>query len=438
MEWSARESLPQANQHALTLFLLLTLFFGLLTAVGYLFSPVLFPLMGYGFEPEGKKLGIVLEKFLIFLILIDGSSILFMAILQAQKRFFSLQLAPVFINIITILLLLFFHEKLGIYTLVWGFLLGTLGKAIFMAVSIHQSGFRFFGKLTFDRTKISAFFLLALPLLGSELIANVNLLVDQVMATSLAAGAVSTLRYAFRVNDMPIQIVILALSNAIFPFVIEKVLQKDLEGLRYYFNQLIIFLGLLTLPIIGLVLLFSQEVIGILFQRGAFDLRATQQTAQTLLFYNLGLFFYAYAFANGVFFSALKDNKPLFYMGCLSVILNIVFNLIFMRFFGVKGIALSTTFTMGVATILFMYLIKNRIKLSFARIAANFGRLVVAAVSMFAIGALLKSYGLDWGIDRIYYVPVITMVVLAWYFGVCWALKTEELQFFLDLFRQRK
>lgn len=321
-------------------------------------------------------------------------------------------------------------------TLAWGFLLGTLGKVFYMAFMLGRGGGNFFGRLNFDRSKLLAFFFLAVPLLGSELISNANLVIDQVMATTLDPGSVSTLRYAFRINDMPIQVIIMAISIAIFPFISEQALKGDYKAMGDVFKQSVIFLGFLTLPIICLVLIFSQEVVAILFERGAFDHNATKQTAQTLLFYSLGLFFLAYAFINGAFFSALKKTKTLFYMGCLTVTLNITFNVLFMRIWGVKGIALSTTFTLGIVAFLFMFLLNQKIQIDFGRVRANFSRLLLAAAGMYGAGFYLKNYLVDAGIDKFFYLPAITIVISSGYLFMCWILRTEELTLYLNIMQK--
>jgi len=438
IEWSNKLSPQQANSDALSVMFIAFLLLGLITALCYLLSPVILTLVGYGFGPKERALGIAVERFLVFLILIEGTGILFASILQARKRFFDFQVSFLFVNIAIIISLVFFQKRLGIHALVWGFLLGTLCKIIYMAVALHRNGFHLFSKIVFDRSKLLAFFYLVLPLLGSELVVNVNLLIDQVMATQLPAGSVSTLRYAFRINDMPIQIIILAVAVAIFPFISERALEKDYDGLRHLFNQSVIFLGFLTFPIISLVTLFAQDVVGILFQRGAFDIHATEQTAETFFFYSLGLFFLSYTFINSTFFSGLKDTKPLFYIGCLSTFMNILLNLLFMSYFGVKGIALSTTITMLIVSLISVFLLNRRIKIVFSRLISNLLRIIIASTCALGLGFGLKWLSIDYGIDRLLYVPLITIVVLLCYLLVCWILKTEELIFFMNLFRKEK
>jgi putative peptidoglycan lipid II flippase len=282
LEWKRRLSVEEADRQALSLMLLLALFFGLTAAACSLLSPLLMPLIGYGFDPVQMRLGITMERFLAFLIVIEGVGISFIGILQAEKRFQQIQISPLFINL-TIILLLLSYRALGIFTLVWGFLLGAFFRVLYLGGMLHRGGFGF-RAAPIDGAELSRFLYLALPMLGSQLIANMNLMVDQVMATDLAPGSVSALRYAYRLNDMPIQIVIMAVTAAIFPFISERALENDREGLAHIFKQSVIFLGFLTLPVICLVALFSNELVAILFERGAFDPEATHRTAGAFLF----------------------------------------------------------------------------------------------------------------------------------------------------------
>ncbi len=428
LEWSHDSSTERANNYALYIFYRVSIFFGALTIIGFILSPVIFPALGYGLAPEQKVLGIGIERLLVFLFLFDGTGVVLVGLLHAQKRFFNLYLAPTFINA-TVILFIVLGSRYGIYSLVRGILLGTLFKFAYMALSLRNSGFRFVAKVSMDKQKLAYFVLLALPLLGSELIVNSNILIDMMMATQLPAGSVSTLKYAGRINDLPIHVVIMAISKAIFPFISNQAIEKDYEGLRDIFKHSVTLLGFITFPIIAMVGLFSSDIVALLLQRGAFDAHAAQQTAQTLVFYNIGLFFAAYAFINGVFFTALKDTKPLFYLGCLTMVLNILFNFIFMRIFGVKGIALSTSVTLGIVCSVFFVLLKRRLQVTgLSNTFAQLLKIAIASVCMFALGlAFRKCLGFV-ELNRFLGLTISGLFVTSCYLCLAWLFRIEEVK----------
>lgn len=123
-------------------------------------------------------------------------------------------------------------------------------------------------------------------------------------------------------------------------------------------------------------------------------------------------------------------------MGCLTVTMNITFNVLFMRIWGVKGIALSTTFTLGIVAFLFMFLLNQRIQIDFMRIMANFSRLLLAAAGMYGAGFYLKNYLVGAGTDKLFYLPAITIVISSGYLLVCWILRTEELSLYLNIIKK--
>ena len=124
------------------------------------------------------------------------------------------------------------------------------------------------------------------------------------------------------------------------------------------------------------------------------------------------------------------------YMGFLSILLNFTLNALFMRLFGVKGIALSTTFTLGIIVTCFMVLLKRRIRIVFTRIRYNLLRILIAVAGMMGPGWLLKSYLAGAGINRFIYFPLVSLVLLVVYLGLCWIMRTEELVFYLKLWQR--
>lgn len=426
LEWRNR-STHEADSHATWLVYLAALFFAVLTLFCFVFAPGIIHTIGYGFNPEEKQMGVIMERVLILLIFIDGAGILFRGILHARKLFFHLYVAPIFVNI-AIVLFLIYDMGLDIYVLVWGFLVGTLIKTVYMGVALRRERFEFGTPIPFDLQKMKAFWLLAFPMLGSQLIANSNMLVDQVMATQLSAGSVSALRYAFRINDFPIQVVITAISRAIFPFISEEAAVGNQDNLQRIFKYALIFLGFLTIPITCLMVLFSQDLVVLLLKRGAFDMEAARLTAQALVCYSLGLFFYAYTFINGTFFAALQKTKMLLYMGIVSIFLNVLFNFLFIYFWGAKGIALSSSATMGIISIWFIFLLKRHLGITnLSQTLSSFIPIMLAAAGMLGTGLIMiHSFELT-SISRLFYVPIAAVSASLCYVGIIWIFRTADL-----------
>jgi len=84
-------------------------------------------------------------------------------------------------------------------------------------------------------------------------------------------------------------------------------------------------------------------LIGILFQRGAFTAADTKVVGRVLAFLALQIPFYLAAQLGVRFISALKRNSVLMVIAGINLVVNVIFNLILMKYEGVAGIALSTS-----------------------------------------------------------------------------------------------
>jgi putative peptidoglycan lipid II flippase len=171
---------------------------------------------------------------------------------------------------------------------------------------------------------------------------------------------------------------------------------------------------LLAIPITIYVLVFAEEIVTVLLRRGAFDADAASLTALTLRFYSLGLFFHAYTFINAVFFSAFRMGGVLLRLGIVTLMLNAAFNWSFLALLkGPQAIALSTTVTMAIVSVMFLQLLSGRLERG---TTSGLGRdiALVSLVSGAAGGVCLALAGLA---AHHSLPPIVTLGVLSSLFG---------------------
>lgn len=425
-DWQ-QHSFAKANEKSLSVLYGNVLVLSCLTILAYFTVPYIFPLFGYGFVAEQVELGIQIQRWLILLFVLNAFGITFLGILQARKQFFYYSSAPLLINI-TLIFFLFFGTHLGIYALVFGFLLGTFFKVLYLAVNLIRSGYRFF-PFRLDPSTIKSYYFLALPMIGSEMIATSNLFVDQVMATQLETGSVSSLIYAFRIYSLPSQLIVVVIISALLPYFSQYVSRNDFDGLRNMFKNTVVFAGFVSFPIIALFLLFSNEIVSMLLERGAFDAKATLVTGGNLFYYSFGIFFQAFTLTNGAILIAIKNTKPLIFLASLSFTLNILLNFVLMQYMGVQGIALSTSITLFfIVIIAYMILIKLIDYGNSLQIIKNIFLLLVTSVALLFFGQALLSYTNIYNLAEYVYVFLISIVVSALYIAIVWKFRTREIE----------
>ena len=182
------------------------------------------------------------------------------------------------------------------------------------------------------------------PMLGGALLMGSTDLVDQSMAAMLPAGSVSALNYARKIVNLFVVLGAIPLGTAALPYFSQMVASRDWAGCRRTLKVYTRSILLVTVPItLGLVV-FSPLLIKIVFQRGAFTAADTSVVSRVQACLSLQIPFYILVSLGVRFVSALKRNSVLVAIAAVNMVLNAVLNYILMKYAGVAGIALSTSF----------------------------------------------------------------------------------------------
>ena len=154
---------------------------------------------------------------------------------------------------------------------------------------------------------------------------------------------------------------------------------------------------------VGLIVL-AKPIVEIAFQRGGFDATATIMTSQALIFYSLGLVAMALRLLITRVYYSLQDTKTPMINGAMSVGLNIVLNLILVKFMAHAGLAFATSIATTIATLLMFYGLKKKIgslgakSYIFTFIKSGLASVVMGGVAYFTYHGL---YGLL-GVSKLY------------------------------------
>jgi putative peptidoglycan lipid II flippase len=112
--------------------------------------------------------------------------------------------------------------------------------------------------------------------------------------------------------------------------------------------------ALVSAPIAIALIAGSHLLIRIALQHGAFGPRDTVVVTPVLAMYAIQIPFFVTSRVFYRFLVAMRRTDLIFYCGAINLVLDIVLNLILMRWFGVAGIALATSLW-TVSTFLFLW-----------------------------------------------------------------------------------
>ena len=319
-----------------------------LTARGF------FPLIASNFGPAKLELSERLFYALLPLVLITGIATNCTAVLNTFDRFALPALAPIATPAFVILGALLLSGRVGIWAMVYSTLAGALVHAAMVAWMMEAHGYRlrllWHGTTEATREVARQYG----PVLLSGVVASGGLLVDQSMAAMLPAGSVSALAYANRFVSVVITLLAGAISSAVAPHFSRMIAHRDWSGCRHTLKTWVRLTALVSAPIALVLVAGSRLLIRLTFQHGAFGPRDTTLVTPVLAMYALQIPFFVSSRVFYRFLVAMRRTDLIFYCGVLNLALDIVLNLILMRWFGVAGIALATSLW-TVSTFVFLW-----------------------------------------------------------------------------------
>jgi len=325
-----------------------------------LLAPYVLPIMASGFGPE--KLALTTSLFYLFLpaLVISGLSTIWKAILNAGERFALVALAPIMIPVVAVAVLLVMGGVWGIYALAVGTVIGFVLEAGLLALSLKRRKFsllpRWYGMYPAMRKVINQ----CPPLLATYVFMGSAVFVDQAMAAVLGSGSVSTLNYANRVVGPLLEVGGLALGTAVLPHLSRMSAADDWRGVRHTLKTYTRLILLTTVPLTLILVYFSEPLVSLLFQRGAFTAEDTHLVAQVQAALLLQLPFYMLSTLLVQLVYSTHSNRALMVSAIVSLLLDVVLNYALMQYFGVVGIALSTVFVY-IGTLVFLLVMYRRV-----------------------------------------------------------------------------
>jgi putative peptidoglycan lipid II flippase len=338
-----REGHEPAQQLLSNSMLWMCVLLGLVSAGMALSARSLFPLIASHYSAEKLDLGVHLFYGLLPVVLITGIATNCTAVLNTLDRFALPALVTAATPLAIILCSVLLSSRCGIWAMVYASLAGALIHAVAVAGMMDAHGYRFrlhwYGMSEATREVGRQYG----PVLLSGVVASGGLLIDQSMAAMLPAGSVSALVYASRFVSVVLTLLAGALSTAVTPYFAHMIAFQDWAGCRSTLRTWVRLTLLVSVPITLAMMAGSRLLIQITLQHGLFGPRDTAVVTPVLVMYALQIPFFVASRVFYRFLVAMRRTDLILYCGTLNLALDIVLNLILMRWLGVAGIALATS-----------------------------------------------------------------------------------------------
>jgi putative peptidoglycan lipid II flippase len=433
---------------ASSIFWLMLLGLGGLTALFILIAPWVMGLFNYGPNELNGPLAIGLARILFPTVVILGLTGVVVGILNSYDHFTMPALSPVAWNLVILLGLALGAEhatlkstKLYIYAV--SILIATIVQFLLPLPWLRGRDGQLHLVIDIRDPAVKRTFVLMVPVtIGLGLI-NINAVIDQLFATHFLNKNVAptAIVSAFRLYMLPQGVFSVAVATVLFPLLSRHASRQDWEGFKRTVATGLRLITFLLLPASVAAAVLATPIVRLLYQRGAFHPWQTPIVAASLAAFALGLTFNGtMLMLNRGFFSLQQPWIPS-WVAFGNLGLNAVLDAVFYRF-GIWGIPLSTSLVNIAGTAALLFFFRRRMGgFGLGETARSFVRVCLASALLAAVGWGVWRL-LDSGLGRSLPAQIVSLgfglgLGYAAFFGACRLLGVRELETLLRLRRAR-
>ena len=320
------------------------------TALAMIFMPFLLSvLLRESFTADADKfeLSVTMTRIMFPYLFCMSLVAMFSGMLNALRHYFFAAIVPVLLNVILIVVL-YFGMTLGLdaktigLLLAWGVFVSGFAQLALLYVGIRREGMH----MTLRSPRFSPAVKRLLILMGPGLVTGgvlqINLLIGTVIATA-QDGANALLNYADRLNQLPLGVIGIAVGVVLLPELSRALKAGDKAEADKLQNRSLEFALALTLPAAVGFMVIPDDIVRLLYERGAFGADATRQTAAALLAFATGLPAYVMIKVFQPAFFAREDMRTPLYFSVVMVLVNVIVSLALFPSMGHVAIAVGTS-----------------------------------------------------------------------------------------------
>ena len=369
--------------------------------------------------------------------------VMFSSVIQIQtsylqyKGVFLPQIIAGYTMSMSIIVFIILSKKVGIYLLPFGYLVGYFLQMVLQRQFMKRVGYRHRIDVHFSQTARDIARFAPMVFVGG-MVSYINQFIDKMFATSLSEGSVSSLNYAVLVQAMIISVTGTVITTLIYPELTRAAAGGELKAFENMLKRGISLIIIITVPFAFGIMAFHNEVVQVIFERGAFGSASTDMTSSAFLCYGIGIVFSALNALIVQAYYSLKDMKTSVWCGMLGVAVNISMDWLLIKLMGNAGLALASSLAALVNTVTLILLFRKkyagiRMFESAKKVAA-----VTAAAGIAVISARIVYSALAYAVwmPRLCYLLLAVASAGIIYCALLWKMGIEEAEMVKKMFRR--
>lgn len=363
LEITKRENREKAELFAGTVLKTLAIGISCISIVLAVAAPVILKFIVPGFSQDLFDVTVLLTRIMLITPVFFTISGVFSSIQNASQFFLGLSIAPIIYNLSIVGGILLFSKSFGVYGVAWGVVVGALLHMSVQLPGLLRNGFHFrFGSHPGQKKNLREMILLSLPRLAGMSVSQISLVIDTIIASTLAVGSISIINFANNIEGLPLGMIGVTVSIVSFTALSQAHILGNKALFREEIQKSLERVLLLLLPISAGIIILAKPLVSVLLGYGAFTAVDVTQTATTLIAFSIGLSTGGIVFILARAFYAVKDTITPVCVGIAAVVTNIILSLVMTRVFhfATTGLALSNSAADFInASLLFIILSKK-------------------------------------------------------------------------------
>jgi putative peptidoglycan lipid II flippase len=407
-----------------------------LSVLGMIFAPAIVYLFAPGFAGNEGQLQLTADLlritfpyiFFIALVALAGG------ILNSFHQFAIPAFTPVLLNICLIasafFLAPYFDEPL--MALAWGVAIAGLAQLLLQFPSLIKLGLMPRPKIKRGHEGIKKITRLMIPAIFGSSVAQINLLLDTIIASFLITGSVTWLYYSDRLLEFPLGVLGIAIATVILPTLSQQHSRASAEQFNQTLNWALRLVTLITIPACIGLLILAAPILSSLFEYGKFTAEDTYFSSLSLMAYMLGLPALVSIKILAPGYYARQDTLTPVRIGIIAMVCNMVMNIaivvpmVMLDYEAPHvGLALATSLSAYINAIL-LYRGLRKIEVFHPQRGwpAWFFRIIIASIAMSALVIWLNPDAAQWSqwqlIERLTRLAIIIVSAAITYFALLW------------------
>jgi putative peptidoglycan lipid II flippase len=438
-EYVRNKTKEQTSYFVSNIFNIVTLFAIILTCIGYFITPLIVKVVANGFSNDAYILTVKLTKITMVSIVFTALYNLSCGFIQANKKFITPILAWTVYDLLVFGALVIFHKN-GIVIVTYITSIAMISMLLVQLPTVMKSGYKFRLMMDFREEGVKKIARLIIPVTVSSLFNQLYIFINRMLASGLNEGSISALDYANRVNSLVYYIFIISIITVVFPDLSFQV--NDINKFKKTLIKAIRIICIMALPSIALLLALRYPIIKLLFERGVFDSNDTEITSVALACYSFSIIGIGIREILNRAFYALQDTKTPVINGIVVIIVNIITSLLFVKFWGIGGLAASVSLSSILSALLLLSSLKRKIgffdgkKLIGLLVKLLLAAIFTGVLSYYSNIVLKHFIASEAFIIQLFRICVCSTISIGSYTAFLYLLKVEDLNIILSMLKK--